>query len=400
MCIAVVREGRVRPVKGHFALHNRQRTRVEGDLVVVRGQAGRRDRVAAHVAVLRVVVRVRQLTAENARGFVVDKAAVRDAVVCRRIAIGDGIGICRYRQRFCADCQIRTGIADCVVVACGQRALRDRIGADVLAFRTAQSAGDCVTGLQTFGRVGQVRIGCAVDLRLRVRRNRHGFLIDRNVYRIRRYIIIVVSADDLIVDGVAARIYAGRNHGAVVYSIQAVLHRTARRRPCFNKRLFTAVVRQRLRRRCGCSRVRLVNRQRAVDRRNQIVAYLRCHAGGNRHAVHRCNYIGLRADVRDRASGRHAHCEGMGVTRLQSTGCEAALRQCRAVVGLHRVACRDRYILEPLCREHDVAGNAGVCEIECLTIKLPLLEGIALLCRSSRFSCFAVCRNQLIRRNR
>ena len=88
-----------------------------------------------------------------------------------------------------------------------------------------------------------------------------------------------------------------------------------------------------------------VDGQGADRRCHQIVAHFSLGACCHRHAVHRCNNVRMCAVVGDSAGGGHCHHEGVRVSRLKGCGCEAALCQCCAVVGLVSAVGGDGHLL-------------------------------------------------------
>ena len=66
--------------------------------------------------------------------------------------------------------------------------------------------------------------------------------------------------------------------------------------------------------------------QFAIRRRHQVVAYRSFFAGRHGYTVYGRDYVGLCANVRDRAVFGHRHCEGMSITGLQIRIGERVLR--------------------------------------------------------------------------
>ena len=101
--------------------------------------------------------------------------AVRLAVVIAD-NVGSGNDHRRFRYR-----QVRAGVNDAVIIAAGQRALQNSVGADVRARLAGKRAGQRIRADKAVHRIGQFRVVFSVDLRLcisvhRQSRGRYGKL--------------------------------------------------------------------------------------------------------------------------------------------------------------------------------------------------------------------------------
>ena len=181
MRMSIIAEAYLAPSQANYFLHNRQLIRCIADLVVIRCQATGSDGIITHIAILRIVVRITQRAAQDAFVFTIDKAATGHAVICRLIAIGDGLGFGSDSKTCLPNGQVRAIEVDSVVFPCRQCALRDGIFADVLAFLTGQRTGQRIGPDQALSRIGQIRIRFAIGLRLGFCNNLQACFADREV---------------------------------------------------------------------------------------------------------------------------------------------------------------------------------------------------------------------------
>ena len=175
MCAVVKRKGGgvwiPRQTDG-FLLHC-QSTADKTDVVVPAGQAAGRDGVAvAHVAVLRIVIIIGERAAKHGGILSADEAAVRDAVIGGRIAVGDFPVVGRDGQRSLGDGDSEVLRLRSVTAAGGLGGGDGRTaGADDGEYVTADGhdglvAGGIGDGTRTDHRAGRNLEGCvAISLR-------------------------------------------------------------------------------------------------------------------------------------------------------------------------------------------------------------------------------------------
>ena len=148
-----------------------------GDQVVAVGQRAGVDAVGADVFT--------RSTGECAGQAVAgDEATGRDCIGQRRVGVAIDLALVRsrHRDRALADGECAVLLGD-QVVAVGQRAGVDAVGADVFTRSTGECAGQAVAGDEATGRdcIGQRRVGVAIDLALVRSRHRDRALADGKV---------------------------------------------------------------------------------------------------------------------------------------------------------------------------------------------------------------------------
>ena len=195
---------------GDRCLVDRQvRTRKSKRIVGGSSNITRRDRIGADIFA--------SSTGQNTAyhiicGIAVDQTA--DRVSQGRVGFTVGLADCirRDRQGRLVDRQVSSGEVKLIVGGRSKRTLRDGISSNVVAFRTAQCAGQHagfgIAVDQTADLICQGRIGFAVGLADCIRRDRQGRLIDRQVGTGEDQIIVVGCCKRTLRDRVGADIFA------------------------------------------------------------------------------------------------------------------------------------------------------------------------------------------------